>query len=299
MSNLNTPEEANQMPDDEVPAVFELEEVSCRFGEKLALDRVTAKVRAGSITAVCGLSGSGKSTLLNLLGLLRPVFHEGHVRLRLKDGVFCYRNLSTSEQSWLRSHRFGFVLQSSYLMPTLTGQQNVELPLAIHRMNSEDRKFRISRLMKDVSLRHTNGLEDLSQAISMLPGKASGGQRQRMSVLRALIHNPSVVLADEPCANLDPLNRDAVMDLLKSWKSGTLYGDVDTSNSRTLILVSHDTKSIVGYADEIIILHQGRLVEDRVFRRSDLPDAADLAQHDLEKLMIIGAKNAPTIEDAQ
>ncbi len=265
--------------------VFELDNVTCRLGTNLVLDRVSAKIRAGSVTFICGHSGSGKSTMLNLLGLLRPEFEGGDVTLRL-DGMEPrpYRSLSMSSQTGLRSDYFGFVLQSSYLMPSLSGRRNIEMPLVIHQSSQQKRTERLERLLDAVPA-------DLREAIDKPPHMASGGQQQRMSVLRALIHDPRVVLADEPCANLDPVNRDMVMELMMAWKSGALWAvdDQKPAPNRTLLIVSHDSESVVRRADAIAVLRNGRLVNGRVLQRAELHADPFLARQQLERLMENGA----------
>ena len=256
--------------------LFSVEHLTCTFGEKKALDDVSLTIRGNRITAICGLSGSGKSTFLSILGLTRPRQHTGRVTLSLPAstdhrGLLAnYEVLSEVKETSLRNQKFGFVLQSSYLMPTLSARENVELPLLLQKNSSDERQTVYSRLLTSVTT--LSELEnDLASEDHKLPENLSGGQRQRFGILRGLIHDPVVVFADEPCANLDPANRELVMELLLAWKDGKLNSKADR-NQRTLILVSHDADSIVRYADDIAVLHRGKLVGNRILdRKRDLP----------------------------
>lgn len=277
--------------------LFELDDLTCRFGEHFAFRRLSFSLTQGRVVAVCGHSGSGKSTLLNALGLLRYGSHlTGTVRLQLscegqnsedeQHPPYDYQTISPNGRQRLRSEQFGFVLQSSYLLPTLTGRHNLEMPLIIQGMSITNRQQQVDSLLREIG-RQTEH-QDLLPVLTRLPREASGGQRQRISILRALVHDPAIVFADEPCASLDPENSGRVMDLLCRWQSGELLHVKRTLESRTLLLVSHDTESIVRHAEQILVLRQGKLVEGKVFQRSDLPDDINSARDELRRLMSHG-----------
>jgi len=266
--------------------LFTLDEVSRALGDTKVLGKISVGIPRGKVVFVCGLSASGKSTLLNLLGLLRPGLDGGEVTLRLpgKDKIL-YSRVTSRQQVDLRSREFGFVLQSSYLLPYMCGRRNVLMPLAIHNsLPLKERRLRLERLLDKVPA-------DLQRDAHRLPHTISGGQRQRLSVLRSVIHDPSVVFADEPCASLDHVNRELVMSLLYRWRDDELWSDGkvknnennDAAKTRTLIIVSHDVDSVLEHADEILVMRQ-RMGIEKVLR-SDLGDDPWEARQILEQKM--------------
>lgn len=273
--------------------LFNLNSLTCRYRKQVALDNISVELPAGKLIGVCGYSGSGKSTLLNTLGLLRYGKHsfDGTIELTLPEQTCDYSNLNSEICKTLRQEKFGFVLQSSYLLPNITGQHNIEMPLLIQEKLRQDFGDQVKTLL--ASLHQDEGESDLLPVLNRLPKEAAGGQRQRIAILRALIHNPSIVFADEPCSNLDPNNAESVMLLLKGWLTAG-NNESEKQRDRTILLVSHDTESVIKFADKILVLRQGKIVEDKLFDRSDFsPDPVE-ARARLETLMKSGPIKNPT-----
>ncbi|HEX7378346.1 MAG TPA: ABC transporter ATP-binding protein [Pirellulales bacterium] len=210
----------------------------------------------GSITAVVGESGVGKSTLLYLLGLLwTGRLPGGEIRYQPRDGSApvsyseAIRDPACCER--LRLAEFGFALQSSYLLPTLTCLENVAMPLALCGMSAH-RRHALAREL--IAAADPSG--ELAMCARDFPSNVSGGQRQRMALLRAVIHDPHVLFADEPVTNLDKKNANRIYDLLAEWHAGRLVLDADrrakTASPRTLILVTHDLARACEVADHVI-----------------------------------------------
>ncbi|MCB1963118.1 MAG: ABC transporter ATP-binding protein [Rhodocyclaceae bacterium] len=181
-----------------------------------ALNAVNLRIDAGEYVAVMGPSGSGKSTLLNLLGLLdRP--DAGHYRLEGRDVT----TLDADEQARVRRERIGFVFQSFHLVPRLTAEENIALPLMLAGIAPRERKTRVARTLKDFGL---------AERADHRPDQLSGGQRQRVAIARATILQPAMLLADEPTGNLDRATGEEVTRLLEELNAGGV----------TLIVVTHD-----------------------------------------------------------
>ena len=181
-----------------------------------ALQDVSLRIAAGEYVSVMGPSGSGKSTLLNLLGLLdRP--NDGAYRLEGRDVT----TLGPDDQARVRRERIGFVFQSFHLVPRLTAEENIALPLLLAGLAPAERKARVAQALDDFGLATRGGHR---------PDQLSGGQRQRVAIARATIMQPAMLLADEPTGNLDRATGEDVTALL------------ETLNSRgvTLIVVTHD-----------------------------------------------------------
>jgi putative ABC transport system ATP-binding protein len=215
--------------------------LSRRYGEGEAavnaLVDVSVQFPAGELTAIMGPSGSGKSTLMHLLaGLDRPT--GGTVEI---DGV-SLTSLDDDALTELRRDRLGFVFQAFNLLPVLTAEENIVLPLSIAGRKPEAGWF--DQLIDTVGLR---------DRLSHRPAELSGGQQQRVALARALVSRPAVVFADEPTGNLDSHASGEVLDLLRR--------SVDELG-QTVIMVTHDPDA-AAYADRIIELADGRVVEDR------------------------------------
>jgi putative ABC transport system ATP-binding protein len=214
--------------------------VSRRFGEgDAAVDAlvgVTTGFERGRFSAIMGPSGSGKSTLMHILAALdRPT--AGAVAL---DGTVI-TGLDDSELTKLRRDKFGFIFQFFNLLPVLTAEENIVLPLSIAGRKPE-REW-VDRLIATV------GLDDRR---SHLPAELSGGQQQRVAVARALVTRPAVVFADEPTGNLDSKASEDVLELLR--------GAVDEFG-QTVIMVTHDPEA-AAHADRLIALRDGRIVHE-------------------------------------
>ncbi len=209
-----------------------------------ALKDVSLSIRQGEFIAIVGASGSGKSTLLHLLGGVdKPTL--GKV---LIDGIDIY-SLSEKELAIFRRRKVGFIFQFYNLVPVLTAEENMALPLLLDQKNINREHF--DELVNILGLR---------ERLHHLPNQLSGGQQQRVSIGRALAYSPSIVLADEPTGNLDSKNSKEIIDLLKI--SVKKY-------NQTLILVTHDL-SIAAQADRVIALEDGNIVKDEVMGNEEL-----------------------------
>lgn len=201
------------------------------------LDDVTLEIPEKQIVAIAGPSGSGKSTLLGLIaGLDRPT--AGSVRL---DGLEI-TTLAESEMARFRRKNIGYIFQSFHLIPTLTAQENVAVPLELRGDPSAS--------ARSAELLSTVGLQDRQ---SHYPIQLSGGEQQRVAVARAFACRPSILLADEPTGNLDSATGRQVIDLLLA---------LNRDHGSTLVLVTHDP-NLASYADRIITLRDGRIESDR------------------------------------
>jgi putative ABC transport system ATP-binding protein len=210
-------------------------DVKLSFGQTPALRGATLDVDEGEIVAVMGPSGSGKSTLLHCLaGILVP--DEGEI---LFDGTRVDR-LDETRRSTLRRDRFGFVFQFGQLVPELTAEDNIALPLLL----GGARRAEAVTLARPWFARL--GLEGLEQRRS---GELSGGQAQRIALARALVAKPRVLFADEPTGSLDSLTGEQVMDLL-----------VDSAREQgtTVVLVTHEAR-VAAYADRQVVVRDGRV----------------------------------------
>ena len=221
-------------------SIVSAQDVHRRFGEGEAavdaLSGVTVEFPAGRFAAIMGPSGSGKSTLMHILaGLDRPT--GGTVAL---DGV-TLNDLSDDKLTLLRRERVGFIFQTFNLLPVLTAEENITLPLSIAG-NAVDREW-FDQLIDTVGL---------ADRLTHRPAELSGGQQQRVAVARALISRPAVVFADEPTGNLDSHASTEVLDLLRNA--------VDRFG-QTGVMVTHDAHA-ASYADRLMVLADGRVARD-------------------------------------
>ena len=223
-----------------------------------ALSGVTADIPAGSV-GVLGLSGSGKTTLLNIFGLLAGgVPGPGQVTYTDRDGKpRDYATLKVSERVALRRDEFGFVLQTAFLLPHLSCLENAAVPLAIAGLPYRDRTARVEALFQAAD--PSGGLFALRHR---RPRDVSGGERQRVAVLRAVAHDPRVLFADEPFSSLDPVNTQQILRLLAKWQSGELHPD-RANWSRSLLLVSHSVRETVAFTGgRCLILRAGAMIRN-------------------------------------
>ncbi len=205
-----------------------------------ALDHVSFTVKKGEFIAIIGPSGSGKSTLLHLLGGVdRPT--DGKVLIEDTD----IYNLNETNLAIFRRRQIGLIYQFYNLIPVLTVEENLTLPLLLdgHQVDQKHLKQIVSVL----------GLEE---RLSHLPNQLSGGQQQRVSIGRALMNRPALMLADEPTGNLDSKNSKEIIDLLKMFNK---------TYNQTLIVITHD-EQIALQADRIITIEDGRITKDEVIR---------------------------------
>ena len=208
--------------------------------ERVVLDDVSVAIESGQIAVVVGRSGSGKSTLLNLIaGIDRPT--SGRVVVEGTD----LTSLDEDARTRLRRRRIGFVFQFFNLIPLLTVEENLLLPLELNGVPAAAGVARARRLLERV------GLEDRGAS---LPDRLSGGEQQRVAIARALVHDPAVILADEPTGTLDAETAAAVLALLDG---------LAREAGKTVIMVTH-SREVVGVADRIFAVQRGALVESPV-----------------------------------
>ncbi len=206
--------------------------------ETHALRGVNLAIENGEFTALVGPSGSGKTTLLQLIGLLdQPT--AGSVLINGKDASHLNRN----QRADLRRGSIGFIFQFFALIPTLTAYENIEMPLLLNGVKPAERKQRVEEMLAAV------GLSDRGHH---RPDQLSGGQQQRVSVARALAIHPSLILADEPTANLDTENGRQVMELMKRLNQDT---------GTTFVFATHDPR-VIKFAGRVVTLRDGLIVDN-------------------------------------
>jgi putative ABC transport system ATP-binding protein len=227
----------------EARQLIHLEDVSKVFStedmETHALNGIHLDIRQGEYISISGPSGCGKSTLLAILGLLDSP-SGGEYVLNGKS----VHSLKLSERARIRNREIGFVFQAFNLIGDLTVYENVELPLTYCGMPSSERKKKVHDALERVGMSHR---------VKHYPAQLSGGQQQRVAVARALGGDPSILLADEPTGNLDSVNGEAVMDLLRELHRG----------GATICMVTHDPR-YARVADRTIQLFDGRVFEENM-----------------------------------
>ena len=203
-----------------------------------ALKNVSLKIKEGEMTIITGKSGSGKTTLMNIIGGIdNPT--SGEVYL---DDV----SLSSLDNSQLSKHRnmnVGYIFQMFYLEPNFTALENVTLPLLISGVSKEKRNEIGVKKLKEVGL---------DEKIYVKTSKLSGGEKQRVCIARALVNDPKIILADEPTGNLDSINGDNILNILK-----------DLSNkNKIVIVITHNLDDAIKYGDSIIKISDGMIVNE-------------------------------------
>lgn len=218
-------------------AVVSAKELKKSYGGKtLALDGIDVDVEQGEWLAIMGPSGSGKTTLLNLISCLdKPT--SGSLVI---DGTEAAK-LGQAELTRFRRDTIGLIFQQFHLVPYLTALENVMLAQYFHSM-VDDEEAR--RALENVGLGHR---------LHHLPGQMSGGEQQRVCIARALINHPKIILADEPTGNLDKVNEDLVMALIKQMHD----------DGHTIIMVTHDP-DVASIADRVVRLDHGRIVSSEL-----------------------------------
>ncbi len=202
-----------------------------------ALDGVSLSVSRGQFVAIMGASGSGKSTLLHLMAGLTQAT-TGKVTVNGHD----LGAMSDAKLTRFRRDQIGLVFQSFNLIPTLTAEDNILLPLRLARSATDADQRRLDELIRILGLgerRHHK------------PDAMSGGEQQRVAIGRALINDPAVVLADEPTGNLDSVNSKSVCELLR---------DLCVIHGKTIVMVTHEP-SVAAYASDVVVIKDGKLIE--------------------------------------
>lgn len=203
--------------------------------EVRALDGVTLDILRGEYVTVTGVSGSGKSTLMNILGCLDAP-DEGTYLLDGSD----VSAMDDAQLSKIRSRKIGFIFQSFNLIPSLNARENVELPLVYRGIPKQQRREAALKALETVGL--------LSRA-EHRPSQLSGGQQQRTAIARAIAADPSIILADEPCGNLDSRNSREVLDILSQLNR----------RGKTIVMITHDEQA-AKRAQRLIRIADGRIV---------------------------------------
>ncbi|WP_339918088.1 ABC transporter ATP-binding protein [Yeosuana marina] len=206
--------------------------------ESTALNQISFEINQGEFVSIMGPSGCGKSTLLNILGMLdKP--ESGSYEFLGKE-IAQYNEKQRSE---IRKKNIGFIFQNFNLIDELTVFENIELPLIYNKISASERKKRVDDIIEKIGIAHRS---------NHYPQQLSGGQQQRVAVARALITNPSLILADEPTGNLDTSHGNEVMDLLcKLNESGT-----------TIIMVTHSAHD-ASFSSRTINLLDGKIVSEK------------------------------------
>ena len=220
--------------------MIKLDEV-CKFyqiGEEKvrALDHASLHIAPHEFVSIIGPSGSGKSTLMNIIGCL-DVSDAGSYLL---DGL-PIESYSENELAKIRNSKIGFVFQSFNLIPKLTAQENVELPLIYQKVPRAERARRVQAALERVNLSHR---------AKHLPTELSGGQQQRVAIARALVTNPSLILADEPTGNLDSKTSKEIMDIFHELHK----------QGNTIVLITHDN-DVAKQAERAIHILDGQITE--------------------------------------
>jgi len=204
-----------------------------------ALRGIDLLIHEGEYVAVMGPSGSGKSTIMNVLGCL-DVLSEGAYRLGGQD----VEDLDETELAAIRNQRIGFVFQQFNLLPSLSAQKNVELPLVYAGVPAEERRERSRASLERVGL---------GDRLQNRPGELSGGQQQRVAVARALVGEPTLILADEPTGNLDSVSTEDVLALFDELHEA----------GRTIVLITHELE-VAERARRIVRVRDGQILRDEV-----------------------------------
>jgi putative ABC transport system ATP-binding protein len=208
--------------------------------EVQALQGVSLSIEKGEFVALAGPSGSGKTTMLNMIGGL-DLADSGHI---VVDG-YSFDKMNQSQLAALRLFNIGFVFQAYNLIPVLSALENVEFVMLLQNVKPADRRERAKAILDEVGLEGKYGRR---------PAELSGGQQQRVAVARAIVSNPSIVLADEPTANLDSTTGKGLLEIMKQ---------MNEEKKVTFIFSTHD-EMVMDYARRIVYLRDGHVADDRV-----------------------------------
>ena len=222
-------------------AILEVSDLTKTFENRkktefYAVDHVSFQVMPGQTVGIVGESGSGKSTLLNILGLL----DDATIGTYKLDGVDI-RKLSKKESAFIRNQKIGFVFQAYHLIPELNALENLVVPLGYAGMRKKEREKIAYELLTEF------GIDDLEKKhVSQM----SGGEQQRIAIMRAIINKPQILLADEPTGNLDKENSQTIMNLFERLNK----------QGMTIVMVTHDT-SLAKYGTRVVRVEDGRIIE--------------------------------------
>ena len=205
-----------------------------------ALNGVSLSIAKGGFMALAGPSGSGKTTMLNLIGGL-DLPNSGTI---VVDGN-SFEKMDQSQLASLRLHKVGFVFQAYNLIPVLSAMENVEFVMLLQGVPTAERRARARAILDEVGL---EGKYDRR------PAELSGGQQQRVAVARAIVSDPSIVLADEPTANLDSKTGQGLLEMMK---------EMNEKKEVTFIFSTHD-KMVMDYARRLVLIKDGRVVDDQI-----------------------------------
>lgn len=225
--------------DEMIVKVLDVHRFFRRGSERVdVLKGLTLELRAGEFLGLMGPSGSGKTTLLNLIaGLDTPSSGEVWV------GKERISSMSESQLARWRTRNIGFIFQFYHLLPVLSAYENVELPLLLLPLSSAQRREQVNTALDLV------GLKD---RMSHRPGQLSGGQQQRVGIARAIVTDPTLIIADEPTGDLDAKSAEEILDLM---------GELQRSLNKTILMVTHDPRA-AQRADRVLHLDKGQLVEN-------------------------------------
>ncbi|WP_337405148.1 ABC transporter ATP-binding protein [Porcipelethomonas sp.] len=219
--------------------MIKLTGINKKFGSEICLENIDLEISDGTFTALTGKSGSGKTTLLKIIGGLESPT-SGTVAY---DGVFI-NEMNEEKSSFFRNNNLGFIFQDYFLEENYTVFENVSIPLIISGISKKKIQPLVEKQLEAV---------DMLSKKNALVKKLSGGEKQRTAIARAMVNDPTVILADEPCGNLDSENSKNIMRILRNA----------VNNGKTVILVTHDNEEALK-TDRIIKIHDGRITEDAV-----------------------------------
>lgn len=225
-----------------MPAAISLEQIDKDFviGDETVrvLHDISAEIRSGELTMLVGPSGCGKTTLISIIS---GILSATHGRIILEG--YSLNEMSDKEKVLFRRHNIGFIFQQYNLLPALSAAENAAMPLLAAGMPEREAVKRAAEVLSQIGM---------TEQIGKLPRQLSGGQQQRVAIARALVHNPKLVVCDEPTAALDAKTGQAVMQILR---------DMANHTQRTVVIVTHDNR-IFHFADRILEMSDGRLTGD-------------------------------------
>lgn len=204
-----------------------------------ALDGVSLNIDSQEFLAIVGESGSGKSTFLNILGLIDSK-DSGTIIVNDKN----YDDLTSKEAACFRNQKIGYIFQNFYLEPQYSVYKNIEVPLLIAGKTKNDREFLIHNTLRKVGLEHKE---------KQLAKNLSGGEQQRVCIARALVNNPDIILADEPCGNLDSQNTKTILRILKKLNE----------EGKTVVMVTHSKEDYM-ISDRCIMFKDGKIIDEKI-----------------------------------